>query len=118
MPNGHTAIKDEMTANTNHGSVATDKDGGVKWWHGKKQMRQTNKKYVVRQARSSYQMGQTNEDVVKGQPRIVPTKSRCDDTAINKKKKKMHQQDEKWQHDNEQEWWQKQTTSTWRLTIW
>jgi hypothetical protein len=30
----------------------------------------------------------------------------------------MHQQDEKWQHDNEQEWWQKQTTSTWRLTIW
>ena len=24
--------------------MATDKDGGVKWWHGKQQMRQTNKK--------------------------------------------------------------------------
>jgi hypothetical protein len=44
MPNGHAATKDEMTANTNHGSVATDKDGGAKWWRGKQQMRQTNKK--------------------------------------------------------------------------
>jgi hypothetical protein len=44
MPNGHAATKDEMTANTNHGSVATDKDGGAKWWRGKQQMRQTYKK--------------------------------------------------------------------------
>jgi hypothetical protein len=89
MPNGHAATKDEMTANTNHGSMATDKDSGVKGWHGKQQMRQTNKKNVVRQARSNYQMGQTNEDVVKGQPTIVPTKSRCDDTAIKKCTSKM-----------------------------
>ena len=44
MPNGHAATKDEMTANTNHGSVATDKDGGAKWWRGKQQMHKTNKK--------------------------------------------------------------------------
>jgi hypothetical protein len=33
-----------MTANTNHGGVATDKDRGAKWWRGKQKMRQTNKK--------------------------------------------------------------------------
>ncbi len=88
MPNGHAATKDEMTANTNHGSVATDKDGGAKWWRGKQQMCQT-KKNVVRQSRSNYQTGQTNEAVVKGQPTIVPAKSRCDGTAIKKCTSKM-----------------------------
>ena len=34
-------------------------------------------------------MGQTNEDVVKGQPSIVPAKSRCDSTAIKKCTSKM-----------------------------
>jgi hypothetical protein len=34
-------------------------------------------------------MGQTNEDVVKGQPTIMPTKSRCDGTAIKKCTSKM-----------------------------
>lgn len=46
-------------------------------------------KNVVWQSRSNYQIGQTNEDVVKGQPTIVPAKSRCDGTAIKKCTSKM-----------------------------
>jgi hypothetical protein len=49
MPNGHAATKDEMTAITNHGSVAADKDSGAKWWRGKQQMRKTKKMWYSNQ---------------------------------------------------------------------
>jgi hypothetical protein len=72
-----------MTANTNHGGVATDKDGG------QMAARQTTnapdkQKMVVRQSRMNQQTRQTNEDVAIWQPTMAPAKCRCDGTAIKK----------------------------------
>jgi hypothetical protein len=88
MPNDHAATKDEMTANQTMAAWQLTRtvvsNGGTA---NNKCARQTKKCGMASKIKLS--MDQTNEDVVKGQPTIVPTKSRCDDRAIKKCTRKM-----------------------------
>jgi hypothetical protein len=72
-----------MTSNSNHGCLATDKDGS------QMAARQTTNapdewKMVVGWSRMNQQMRQTNEDIAMCQPTMVQAKCRCDGMAIKK----------------------------------